>query len=134
MEIIATVDAEDLVRRWLAEMLGTDVAVYCPPSPAKWPARSVLVTRTGGTMSSLVVDQAQLTIECRAPTPAQAATLAGQVRDLMAAARREPTLCGVTVYGGTEMSAPYPDPDPDNNQLARWTQTSVLRVRATRKD
>jgi hypothetical protein len=136
VEVIYTYDAEAAIRTWLMLACGENpppggpVVVIVPPSPSQWPARSVYVQRTGGSMRSLVVEQVQLTIECRAPTPKQALDLALHIRALVGVLRRSPLMGGIPVYGGGEVSAPYYDPDPDNDTLARVSQTHTLNLRA----
>ncbi|MDR0435789.1 MAG: hypothetical protein LBH11_03365 [Propionibacteriaceae bacterium] len=133
-EIIETVDAEDAVRHHLWNTLPYSVKVCVPPSPTEWPPQSVYIERTGGGMTSLVVDEAQLTFESRAPTPAQAMQLALDVRAAIGTLQRMHMLGNIPIYGGTEVAAPYHDPDPDNAKLPRVTQTHTLRMRIKKRE
>jgi hypothetical protein len=132
-ENIETWDAEGEIRDWLADALTgdwDDVQVFTPPSPTVWPARSVLITRTGGAWDTLIDDRAQITVESRAATPARALNLALHIRGLLGQLSRTPLLrAGVVCHGGREYAAPYHDPDPDNQTLARVTQTWAFTLR-----
>jgi metal-dependent amidase/aminoacylase/carboxypeptidase family protein len=131
-EILIAHDAEDIMRQYVARRLadlGDSATVFVPPTPAQWPDRSVYIWRTGGQMINLVVDAVQLTLECRAPTQAQAMTLGLKVAAIMDAATRETQIMGVPAYGGDTGTQPYVDPDPDNTNFARVTLTRWINLR-----
>lgn len=86
----------------------------------------IRIFRTGGT-SSLVVDQAQLTIEIYADTDERAHDLAQLTRaDLNAA--EGTTQSNVAVYGVNEFSGPQEFPDPVSEK-PRYSWTVQFSVR-----
>jgi hypothetical protein len=137
VEVIVAPDAEEVFRIWLTDRLSVapwdDVQVFVPPSPPLWPARSVLVTRTGGSWVSLIDDEAQLTFESRAATPTQTLSLATHVRNLLGALSRSTLVGDIPIHGGSENASPYYDPDPLNTVLVRVTQTWAFRLRGKKE-
>lgn len=127
-ELIVMPDVEDLTRRFLDSELG-DGTAYTGTAPSTWPPRSVYIRRTGGTTTDLVVDRAQITLECRAALAGTATHLAAHVRALLSAAGRDGWLLEVPLLDVVEVSGPYLDPDPISPKLQRYTQTFVLAVR-----
>lgn len=133
-EVIIFPDVEDLVRQYLQAAVVTrdgmsGVKVYANKLPETLPAKSVLVTRTGGVTKDLVMDMAQVTIECRAGTTGQAERLAALVRGLVGAAERDGHMVDVPIYEVREFSAPYSDPDPRNEKHERFSATYQVSVR-----
>lgn len=133
-QVIIFPDVEDLIRVYLqaqvttrADMAG--VKVHANKLPATLPAKSILVTRTGGVSKDLVMDMAQVTIECRAGTAGEAERLASLVRGLVGAAERDGNLGGTPIYEVREFSAPYSDPDPRNEKHERFSATYQVAVR-----
>lgn len=133
-EVIIFPDVEDLVRVYLQTLVPARegmaaVKVYANKLPATLPAKSVLVTRTGGVSKDLVMDMAQVTIECRAGTAGEAERLAALVRGLVGAAEASGHLGDVPIYEVREFSAPYSDPDPRNEKFERFSATYQVAVR-----
>jgi hypothetical protein len=135
-EVIVFADVEDLVRQYLQAELATrpgqtTTKAFAGQLPATLPAKSVLVTRTGGVTQDLVVDMAQVTIECRAASAGTAERLAALVRGLIGAAERDGHMLDVPIYEVREFSAPYSDPDPRNAAVYRYSATYQVAVRGT---
>lgn len=126
-EVIAFPDAEAQTVAYLVAQLAARsvVASVATNVPNPRPSRLVQVYRTGGPRSSLVVDAAQLTIDCWAPAEADASDLARLVRALVWAM---PGLATTTVYRVQEMSGPqnYPDPATGNPRY-RFSVIASLR-------
>jgi hypothetical protein len=124
METIAFPDVEATVVSHLASLVDAPVSTRVPnPRPTSF----VLAFRTGGPRDSLVIDSAQLTIECWAPETVAAADLARTVRAHLGAMTGL-TIGGVHVGRVAEMSGPANLPDPTSGD-ARYTWSIVLPVR-----
>lgn len=135
-EVIVFPDVEDLVRLFLQDELASrpgqsTTKVFAGQLPATLPAKSVLVTRTGGVTRDLVIDLAQVTIECRAATAGAAERLAALVRGLIGAAERDGRMGDVPIYEVRDFSAPYSDPDPRNEAVQRYSATYQVAVRGS---
>lgn len=122
-------DATETVIAHLTDTLD-DYGETCPvvkDTPNPRPSRFVQVFRTGGPRHNLVVDGAQLTIECWADTPAEAADLASLVRAALLAVRSD-VVGTVTFYKVDELAGPADLPDPLSQQ-ARMTWSVIAYVR-----
>lgn len=91
--------------------------------PTTRPATFIRALRTGGPRHNLVVDAAQLTIECWASTDVAACDLAKTVRAIINAMPYN-TAC----YRVDEASGPIDLPDPASNQ-SRYTWTILVYLR-----
>ncbi len=114
---------------YLTDLL-PDYGETCPvvkQTPSPRPARFVQVFRTGGPRHNLVVDGAQLTVECWADNDAAAADLASLVRACLHAVRSD-IVGTVTFYKIDELAGPVDLPDPESNQ-ARMTWSVIAFVR-----
>lgn len=122
-------DATATVIDYLADLLPdygeTCLVVKQVPNPR--PSKFVQVFRTGGPTHNLVVDGAQLTVECWAETDAEAADLAALVRAALLAIRSD-VVGTVTFYKVDELAGPADLPDPESDQ-ARMTWSVVAFVR-----
>ena len=133
-EIIVPVDVEDKLRRHLTATLPaagmSGVTAIVQPLPTTLPVPSVLIRRTGGPMTSLVTDQAQITFECRHATTGKAVNLANLVRGVVAAAALDGLVDDTPCYRVVDQSGPYVDPDPDHPTITRVSVTMQVTVRA----
>lgn len=130
-DLILFPDAVATTIDYLTDVL-PDYGETCPVVknvPTDRPARFVQVFRTGGPRHNLVVDGAQLTVECWADTDAEAADLAALVRGALFAIRSE-IVGTVTFYKVDELAGPADLPDPESNQ-ARMTWSVIVYVRGT---
>lgn len=124
-------DAVATVIDYLTDTL-PDYGEQCPIHknvPKTRPDKFVQVFRTGGPQHNLVVDGAQLTVECWAETDAEAADLASLVRAALLAVRSD-VVGTVTFYKVDELAGPADLPDPDSNQ-ARMTWSVIALLRGT---
>lgn len=96
--------------------------------PADRPDMFVTVYRTGGPATQLVIDLAQITIECWAPTDVAAHDLAQVVRGIIHACRNQ-RFGGVQIYSVDELSGPQDLPDPNAAHQARWTWSMQIGSR-----
>jgi hypothetical protein len=129
MTFILFPDATETCIGYLTDIL-PDYGETCPViknTPNPRPARFVQVFRTGGPRHNLVVDGAQLTVECWADTDAEAADLAALVRAALLAIRSD-VIGTVTFYKVDELAGPADLPDLDSNQ-ARMTWSVIAYVR-----
>lgn len=117
-------DVEAMVGAFLREHFSVPVSTKVP-NPR--PVRFIRAWRTGGSASSRVLEQAQVTITCSAANSVQASDDARAARSaLMNEYTGMPLVRGVE-----EISGPYFDPDPDTNG-DRYSFTVRLVVRAAR--
>lgn len=134
-ELIVMPDTEDAVRQFLTSEFATRtgftaVTATTGTKPATFPAEFVHVTRTGG-VSDLVIDRPQITLETYAKKGSRAVAVAQLARGLLHRAAREGVLGTLTVYGLTEFSGPYSDPDPNAPAFTRYSATIQLAVRGS---
>lgn len=130
-EVIVFPDAEQVLGDWLSAQLaalGDDTAVSTR-APDPRPGRFVVLQRTGGPRTSLVVDAPQITVECWADEESAASDLAQLVRALLISASGMRT-AGTTIYRVREASGPGNLPDPVSPQ-ARYTQVFEIQLRGT---
>lgn len=129
-EVIVFPDVEELVVAYLNAAFASlsETARASTKVPATRPAKFVRVIRTGGP-SSLVIDQAQLTLEAWASTAPVAAALMQLTRGLIKAIDRV-SHEGETFqfYRPVEFSGPANRPDPDS-AMERYTETFSVGVR-----
>lgn len=90
----------------------------------------VQVLRTGGTTRSLVWDDAQITLDCRADDGIEAGRLARDCRALMLAAGREGVMDGHTIGTVDAFAAPQNNPDPTTD-AARHSATYTVPFRGS---
>lgn len=133
-EVIVFPDAENAVRRHLIAAFAarpgfTTVTATTGVKPSSFPTEFVHVTRTGGPSEGLVIDRPQITLESYAKTSGRAVAVAQMALALLHAAVREGKVDGFTVYGMTEFSGPYADPDPNSLSHTRYSATIQLAVR-----
>ena len=134
-ELIVMPDTEDAVRLFLAAGFAaqtgfTTVTATTGTKPATFPAEFVHVTRTGGT-ADLVIDRPQITLETYAKKGSRSVAIAQMARGLLHQAARDGALGTLTVYGLTEFSGPYSDPDPNAPTFTRYSATIQLAVRGS---
>lgn len=128
-EVILFPDAVEVVTDYLAFELPLQMSAATVGTrvPKQRPAEFVTVRRIGGTASSLVIDNAQLSVECWATSEAAAADLAQLVRGLVHAMAGT-TQGSVAVYRVTEIGGPAMLPDPDSD-TPRYVATYQIGMR-----
>lgn len=127
-EIITFPDIESLIATFLTGRL--DVPCYTTPTPTSFPDRSITVIRTGGASHDMIVDTAQISLDCRAKRrPSDALDLARNARAELQAAARDGWLGDSPCYSCDDMSGPYLNPDPVNPGLYRFTAIQMVAVR-----
>ena len=97
------------------------------PNPREHPF--VVVRRIGGVRRNMVVDAAQLSVECWAATEEAAHDLAQLCRGLLHQAEGT-TVDGITVYRMVEIGGPVLLPDPESAD-PRYVGTYELNTRGT---
>lgn len=123
---VTFVDVVALVVDYLNDNLTPSVYTRVPnPRPDTF----VRVQRTGGTSSSLRVDDATVVVESWALKDEDAYTLAASVRSLLHALAST-SHNSTQIYRVDEFSGPGLLPDPVSNH-ARYTQTFVVQTRGT---
>lgn len=134
VEVIEFPDAELVVARFLHEELtrwGSPAKVSTSVSST---VPSVRVLRTGtGSDVSLVVDPAQITVDCYAAKESQAAALIGLVRSLLLAAGHAGSMAGVTCYQVTPLGGPSNLPDPVTS-AHRYTASFIVPLRGAERE
>lgn len=131
-EVVVFPDVEDALRLQLLADLpthGITAAVHAGQKPTPLPASMVYIRRTGSARASLVVDLAQLTVECYATTGAQAERLAAIVRGLLDSYERTGAMGLATVHAVSEYAGAYLDPDPLAPERFRYTATYQVAIR-----
>lgn len=113
---------EPALRGYLLALLNVPIVMAMPES---LPASFVLLRRTGGPRTGLVVDQAMLTIECWGQTVPAASGLATTVRAHIGALPGR--LAGVNRV--QEFSGPALLPSPDAPNHVRYSWTVAIDVR-----
>ena len=121
-EAIRFPEVEPLLRVHLVPLLSVPVHTTMP---GKLPDQFVLVRRTGGPRTGLVVDQPMVTLECWARTVPAASDLAQLVRAYVNATPGR--LAGV--HRVQEFSGPALLPSPDAPGHARYSWTVAVDVR-----
>ncbi|KQU33564.1 hypothetical protein [Rhodococcus sp. Leaf233] len=129
-EAIAFPDVEALVVSKLRSELASrdDVAHVSTRMLNPRTKRSVRVFRSGGRRRDLVVDTAQITIQCWDITAPEASALSRLCRAVLSVNRGAWRHDGVQVYHYDEVGGPVFFPDPDTN-LPRYQFTCSLDVR-----
>lgn len=136
-EVIEFPDAEDLFRRGInaaaPDLFGSEVTAYAK-LPPKFPARLVLVTRTGGQQRDMVTDAPMLSFDCYARSggsadESEAVAIAGRLRGWCESLERDGDLLGVPVYEVSGVGGPYRNPDPRAPEFARFTFTITAALR-----
>lgn len=129
-EIITFPDLEAAVVDYLTGELAAfgDDATVDNTVPNPRPARLVRVNRTGGARTGLVLEDAQLTVDCWDVRADLAHDLAQLVRGLLAAMPgRYPQTVTYRVH---ELGGPNNQPDPDTAS-PRYTLTVLITTRGT---
>lgn len=123
--MIIPVDIEFLIAQHLAEIAPS----YPNPVPKDLAAPAIVVTRTGGTRQSVVVDTHNVSIDVYGNDYNEATDRAGQALGAVCELYGE-------VVEGTQLGAvnvltlPYTNPDPNHPSLARLTFTASLVAKA----
>ncbi|WP_126622214.1 hypothetical protein [Actinomyces bovis] len=90
------------------------------------------MTRTGGTRSTLVLDIATVSIDCRdLSSESDAEDLARRVEALLHQAAMSGRLHSLVCHDVRTLGAPYPNPDPDHPSLYRVSASYQVAVRIT---
>ena len=122
-DVVAFPDVEAALIGWLADALpvyGINVPLSTQvPNPR--PGRFVRIMRTGGPEHNLVVDGAQVTVECWDVTAPEASATARIVRAVLSAARNVTTPSGDLIYGTAEFAGPAMLPDVSGQPRYSWT-------------
>lgn len=123
MSVVAFPDVETVLVEWISDVLeGHDLeqpVTTRVPNPR--PSRFVRIQRTGGPQSNLVVDGAQVTIECWDDNQPDAAATARILRAELAAIRNVTTGSGDLIYRTDEFSGPSILPDLSGQPRYSWT-------------
>lgn len=124
MTPITLPDAEAVTIAVLNDALAVPVSQTIPnPRPASF----VVAFRTGGVVTEMVVDQAQMTIEAWSASAVEASTLAQSARTAIHAAVG--TMVSDTFVAATEeFSGPAFLPDPESTQ-SRYTFSVLIALR-----
>lgn len=129
MEAITFPDAEAVVVGYLNSLLiaDGDTARASTRVPGERPGRLVRPILTGSSRRNLSQQDAQVTVECWAPSGPDAAALARKVYGWLSALDVD----GAHVPQGSDgwVGGPYSDPDPDTGS-PRYTMTVIVRQRA----
>jgi len=119
-------DVEAMLAAWMPTVLPVPCSTRIPnPRPSRW----VRILRTGGPSEMLVVDQAQITVECWNDNLVGAANDAATVRAHLRALQGR-TVAGVQVLRVREWGGPANLPDTHSAQ-PRYTWTVSIDVRGT---
>lgn len=123
------VDAEALLVQEVTRLI-PDIYVCAPPLPAniEQTLPHILITRTGGSRTNIVMDEHQLSIDVRAPTWAQATNLADQVTGSIAQLADDPHSLN-DWRAATILTLPYANPDPSHPTIPRMTSLVSLSCR-----
>lgn len=127
-EPIAFPDAEAALVAWLPGVIatyGVDAPVHTrTPNPR--PDQFVKVFRTGGPSRSVVLDDAQITVECWGQSDSEAADMALVVRAVILATAN--TEAGdALIYRAREFSGPARLPDESGQPRYSWTVQVTTR-------
>lgn len=128
-ELLKSPDVAEEVRAYLAGRL-PGVQCFAGHGPSSLRDRSVGVARTGGTRSSLVVDTAIVSVDCRdLSSEAGADDLARTVEALLHQGAMSGRVGGMVCHDVSTLGAPYPNPDPDHPSLYRVSASYQVAVR-----
>jgi hypothetical protein len=126
--MIVDPDVEQLVIDYLAtELPNHGITAPVGDRTPQQGTTSVVVIRTGGTRRDLVTDQAQITIDVRAPINSECVQIINWARALMLDLWGC-QLAGHPVYQVTELSGPYSN--PTSTDLVRYSQSFLVAVRS----
>lgn len=89
----------------------------------------VTCLRSGGARRNLVVDDAQITVECWGGTDAAAADLAALAQAVLHA-QKGSVIAGAAIYDVTDIAGPAPLPDPESG-VSRQTFTVTMSLRGS---
>lgn len=140
MDEVETADAESVAIGYLLPRLARQpgfesvAVVGALPAAApdySVPAEAVVVRKTGGSMTTLIVEHAQLTFTAWASAPMEeirAGEIARRVLALLRAAEREGYMGPVPCTWVQVISTPYIDPDPTTGR-ARYSFTCGVSLR-----
>ena len=125
-----SIDIEDALRLAITDNL---LSASAPPLPPSFQVPWCLVKATGGDTHDIVIDRLAVTVQVYAATWADAQNLAehalGKVRategkKIGTAARGESFVYHVEID-----ALPFMDPDPERNDLARWSFNASIYTR-----
>lgn len=91
-------------------------------------SKMVRVSRIGGPRLSILMDKAQLLLECYATSSVDAHRLACDAHEVIYAARNS-TVIGSARIKATDPTGPVNFPDPDAPDMERYQFTASLNVR-----
>lgn len=120
------VDVEKALIGWLGEQFST--VRVCAELPADLPERTIQVVRFGGGRPSVPFDDANVDIDCYAPTRVAARDLAEQVSHAVMYALPRYATDGAIFISAACISAPAWAPH-DNTNVRRMT--AAYRIRTT---
>lgn len=121
MQIVRPVDAEDALRRYLADTLG--VEAFAPPAPDDMAPPCVCVERVGGGEESPVSHEHDVLVHCWAATEAEAVELADRACGTLSSM----PLSGRATTARCNVAALVPDPFRPTIPRARFAATVGLR-------
>ena len=122
-DVIAFPDVEAALVGWLTAAL-PGYGITAPVStqvPNPRPAQFIRVLRTGGPEQNLVVDGAQVTVECWDNSAPAAAATARTVRAVLKSVKNVTTTSGDLLYGTEEFAGPALLPDVSGQPRYSWT-------------
>lgn len=125
--MLKTIDIEDGLQ---AALNAQGIRACAPPVPPDLGAELpiVLVTRTGGQQQNIVQDSHTVSVDCYAPTwaeaQAHASALTAAIRALQGA-----RVGGVPCYQANINVLPYNNQDPDHPTVPRVTFSATLLTR-----
>jgi hypothetical protein len=123
-----TLELPDTTAAWI-EYLDPRLDVPVRGEKANAPS-FVRVVRTGGVMQTRITDNAQMTFECYAAHDDEAVRLAQDTRSHVLAAAGTRLTADAFCKRVGEVSGPAELPDPDSEQLSRYTFTVETAIRA----
>lgn len=104
------------------------VQTYAIPLPNDFVVPCALITRTGGDITSKVLNTHSISVDVYAETWSESSELANRlVGELVA---RENTACGDVTITLVECSLPYINKDPKHESIPRTTFTARLTCRS----
>ncbi|MFM8155505.1 MAG: hypothetical protein ACKOAF_05450 [Actinomycetes bacterium] len=123
-------DLEDEIRIHLADIPAfSTVTIAAGTKPSTISGRFIFIGRTGGFVSSHVIDTAQITIECYSSTSVDAFHLASAVRTQLHLAALSGYIHSAVVSSVSELSAIYRDPDSTVADMFRYSATYRIAAR-----
>lgn len=127
-----SIDIEDALRLVVSD---ATLPASAPPLPPSFTTPRCLVKATGGDTTDIVLDRLAVTVQVYADTWAEAQAYAEAALERIRAA--EATTIGTEargqgfVYHVETDALPFNDPDPERNDLARWSFNLSIHIRNT---